>query len=162
MGQYDQDPMDAGVDWNRTGYGTGTPGPEGGVGGFLTNVLPWVVGGGMALGGLQAAGMGGAAAGGGAGAGAGGAGAAASGLGGTLAGLFKNPQTYAGLAGLISALASRPGGGGGGGGALDPFATNPQLQEMLGMSADRARRTDPLHQAVTQLAMNRLPINVQR
>jgi len=87
-------------------------------------------------------------------------GSAASGLAGTARGLLTNPQTYAGLAGLITALASKPNGGGAGAG--DPFATNPQLQHMLDIASQRVDRTDPLHQAVTQLAMNRLPTNVQR
>lgn len=82
------------------------------------------------------------------------------GLGGGLKDPFKKPETYAGLAGLITSLASRPNGGGGAAG--DPFTQNPQLQKLLDMSFNRAERTDPLHQAVTQLAMGRLPTNVQR
>jgi hypothetical protein len=110
---------------------------------------------GAALGGIGAAGASGA---------AGAAGRAAAGAGsgfvGGLKDIFTDPKTYAGLAGLLTTLATRPNGGSGSGGDL--LAQNPQLQRLLDMSAQRAERTDPLHQAVTQLAMGRLPVNVQR
>lgn len=69
-------------------------------------------------------------------------------------------QGLAGLAGLLTTLATRPNNGSGGSGDL--MSQNPQLQHLLDMSANRAERTDPLHQAITQLAMSRLPTNVQR
>lgn len=78
-----------------------------------------------------------------------------------LAGFLKDPKNYAGLAGLLATLSTRPGGNGGPGGG-DPLAQNPDLNALLKMSADRAQRTDPLHQSITQLAMSRLPTNMQR
>ena len=100
-------------------------------------------------------------------AGLGGLGAAASGGGGgggagAASGLLSqltSGQGLAGLAGLLTTLATRPSGSGGSG---DPFSTNPQLQHMLDVASQRVDRTDPLHQSITQLAMSRLPTNVQR
>lgn len=95
--------------------------------------------------------------------GAGGAGAAAGASGGAgraLLDQLTSGQGIAGLAGLLTTLAMRPNGGGGGSG--DPFSTNPQLQHLLDVSSQRVDRTDPLHQSITQLAMSRLPTNVQR
>lgn len=94
---------------------------------------------------------------GGAAGGAGGAGAA--GAGGLLSQLTSG-QGLAGLAGLLTTLAMRPNSGSGGSG--NGLADNAQLQRLLDMSAQRAERTDPLHQAVTQLAMSRMPTNMQR
>lgn len=87
---------------------------------------------------------------------------AAASLGQRLIDHLTSPGGIAGLAGLITTLATRPGGGNGGGGSGDLISQNPQLSELLNMSAERARRTDPLHQSITQLAMQRLPTNVQR
>lgn len=39
---------------------------------------------------------------------------------------------------------------------------NPQIQQLLNMSLQRQQRTDPLHQAVTQLSMSMLPTAVQK
>lgn len=83
--------------------------------------------------------------------------------GGGLIDSLTSPKSLAGLAGLITTLATRPGGPGGGGGSPDDVLKQyPQLAAMLDMSVNRAQRTDPLHQAITQLAMNRLPTNVQK
>lgn len=70
----------------------------------------------------------------------------------------------AGLATLIPMLLSAKGNSTppGGGGLDSTLQQNPQLASLLNMSVNRAQRTDPLHQAVTQLAMSRLPTNVQR
>lgn len=81
------------------------------------------------------------------------------GIGGNLLDTLLSGKGIAGLAGLIATLAARPNGGSAGG---DLMSQNPQLNELLTMSADRAKRTDPLHQSITQLAMQRLPTNVQR
>lgn len=80
---------------------------------------------------------------------------------GGLQGFLKDPKTYAGLAGLIASLATRPGSGSGGDGG-DPLAQDPQLKALLDMSVNRAQRLDPLHQSITQLAMSRMPTNMQR
>lgn len=77
---------------------------------------------------------------------------------GGLKGFLTDPQTYGGLAGLLATLATRSSGSGAG----DMLANNPQLQSLLDMSVNRAQRTDPLHQSITQLAMSRLPANMQR
>ena len=69
-------------------------------------------------------------------------------------------KSIASLAAIIPALMMRPGGGGSGSG--DPLSANPQINELIELQAQKARRADPLHAAVTQLAMNRLPTNVQR
>lgn len=93
-----------------------------------------------------------AATGGGAGAAsAGAAGAAGSAAVGGLRGLLTDPNTYAGLAGVIAALS----GGGGNGQASEEARRLNQITEQ------RMRRVDPLHQAVTQLAWNRLPMNAR-
>lgn len=139
------------------------------------NLLNIGVAGGLGAGALSAAGAFGGGAGAGAGAmygppeslaaGAGGAGAAA-GAGGVGASLLKNLTSIKGiasLAGLIPLLMSAKGGGGdAGAGGAGGFAQMPQLNSLMDMSVNRAQRTDPLHQAVTQLAMSRLPTNVQR
>ena len=62
------------------------------------------------------------------------------------------------LAALLPLLSNQQGGGG----SPDPFGNNPQLKSLMDMSVNRAQRTDPLHEAVTTLAMSRLPTNVQR
>ena len=62
-----------------------------------------------------------------------------------------------GIAGLIAALATRPRGI-----QQSQIPYDAQMQQLLNTSIGRVNRTDPLHQAVTQLAMNRLPTNVQR
>lgn len=71
-----------------------------------------------------------------------------------------SPSGAASLLGLITTLANRPNGNGSGGD--DVLGQFPQIQELLSMGTERAKRTDPLHQAVTQLAMSRLPMNVQK
>lgn len=68
----------------------------------------------------------------------------------SLKNFFTNPADLAGLAGVIAGLA---GGNGGGGGESEEAKRLHQITEA------RMRRVDPLHQAVTQLAWGRLPIN---
>lgn len=115
----------------------------------VANAAQRAIAGGAAAGGAAGGGLGTVAA------RAGGAG----GIGGKLLDSITSGNGIAGLAGLIATLATRPNGGGGSG---DLMSQNPQLSELLNMSAERARRTDPLHQSITQLAMQRLPTNVQR
>lgn len=74
---------------------------------------------------------------------------------------LKSGKGIMSLASLIPMLMAAHGGGNSNGGG-DPLSQNPQLNSLLDMSVNRAQRTDPLHQAVTQLAMSRLPTNVQR
>lgn len=82
--------------------------------------------------------------------GAGGAGEAA-GVGGRLRELFTDPDNLAGLAGVIAGLASGNGG----------QAESEEARRMNAITEQRMRRVDPLHQAVTQLAWGRLPINAR-
>lgn len=89
------------------------------------------------------------------------AGAAAGGIGGSILHALTSKAGIGALASLAPLLAG--GAGGGGRNPIQDFnAQYPQLNELLTMSANRASRTDPLHQAVTQLAMSRLPTSVQR
>lgn len=90
---------------------------------------------------------------------------------GGLAGVLKHlggAQGIASLAGLLPLLLGGGLGGGGGGGTPGGGQTSPltsltpDISALLNMSVNRAQRTDPLHQAVTALAMSRLPTNVQR
>ena len=92
--------------------------------------------------------------------GATGGGAAALSVADQLKKALTSPSGVANLAGLVASLAagSRSGGGSG----EDVMGQSPQLQELMQMGTERVKRTDPLHQAVTQLAMSRLPTNVQR
>lgn len=92
------------------------------------------------------------------------AGGVAGGIGQKLLKSLTSGQGIASLASLIPLLLAIRGGGGGsnGGAGAGDFAQMPQLNSLLDMSVNRAQRTDPLHQAVTQLAMARLPTNVQR
>lgn len=149
----------------------------------IGKVASWGVGAGLGAGVADAAGLfgGGAAAGAGSGSVAGdvagvnaklaGAGvggwapevAGGAGLGADLLKKLTSGQGVAGLASLIPMLmAANSGGGAGSGTGTGDFAQMPQLNSLLDMSVNRAQRTDPLHQAVTQLAMSRLPTNVQR
>ena len=87
----------------------------------------------------------------------------AGGAGGALLDAIASPQGVSGLAGILAMLAGGGAFGGGNGGAsTDMFGNNPQLKSLMDMSVNRAQRTDPLHEAVTALAMSRLPTNVQR
>lgn len=95
-----------------------------------------------------------------AGAGAGlwaGLGSAMGGLGSQMLKSLASPQGIASLASIVPALMSR--GGGGGGGLDSLLQQQPQINQLLGMSAERAQRTDPLHQAVTSLALSRMPVS---
>lgn len=69
-----------------------------------------------------------------------------------------SPGGAVGLAGVIGALMAKNNSGGGG----DIGSQYPQLNELLNIQTDRVKRTDPLHQALTQSAMNRMPVNVQQ
>jgi hypothetical protein len=62
------------------------------------------------------------------------------------------------LASLIPLLMAR---GGNGGGVGNIGESMPQLNRMLDMSVQRAERTDPLHQMVTRLAEQRMPIRAR-
>jgi hypothetical protein len=87
---------------------------------------------------------------------------AASGGGGVLGKLkdfFTNPQGIAGLGGIIGALASGAGGSGGAGTGSGGGSDLEELKRINQITEARMRRVDPLHQAVTQLAFGRLPIN---
>jgi hypothetical protein len=67
---------------------------------------------------------------------------------------LTSPDGLASLAGIIGGLAT--GGMGGGGGASDE-----QMNQLLEHAVRRTERTDPLHQAVTQLAFSRLPVSAR-
>jgi hypothetical protein len=69
-------------------------------------------------------------------------------------GSLTSPDGLASLAGIITSLAA--GGAGGGGGASDE-----QMNALLEQAVRRTERTDPLHQAVTQLAFSRLPVSAR-
>lgn len=73
---------------------------------------------------------------------------------------LKSTKGIASLASLIPLLLSNRGGGGNP--LNDLLSQNPQISSLMDMSVQRAQRTDPLHQAVTQLAMSRMPTNMQR
>lgn len=96
------------------------------------------------------------------------AGAGAGGVGGALAkagkGLLGNLTSVDGIASLAPLIASLASGGFGGGNSGGP--DNDFLMQAYGdakrqnqMQEARYRRVDPLHEAVTQLAFNRLPIS---
>lgn len=70
---------------------------------------------------------------------------------GELRKLFTDPSNLAGLASIIAALASGNGGG----------ADSEEARRIQQITEARMRRVDPLHQAVTQLAWGRLPINAR-
>lgn len=86
-----------------------------------------------------------------AGAAAGGAGLANSLLGG-LQDFITNPNNLAGLAAVIAGLMS---GGGNN-------QNTEEARRMQQITEARMRRVDPLHQAVTQLAFSRLPMNARQ
>lgn len=79
--------------------------------------------------------------------------------GGGLAGMLKglvSPQNIPQLVGLGTSLLGGLTGGGSGGGS------NPDLDRMRAITEARMRRVDPLHQAITSLAMSRMPTAQQR
>ncbi len=86
-----------------------------------------------------------------------------SGIPSGLAGLLSGKGLGA-LAGLIPMLAmsGNLGGPGSGGGSVPNVLDNPQLQSLLNSAVGRVKNTDPLQAAISQLAMSRLPTNVQR
>ncbi len=86
----------------------------------------------------------------------------AAGAGSKLLDSLTSAKGVTSLAGLAAMLATRPGGNSGSANGLPGGAGNDQLTQLMEMASQRAQRTDPLHQAVTQLAMSRLPTNVQR
>lgn len=100
------------------------------------------------------AGATGGAAGTGAATGAGTGAAAAGGLGGALKGLVTNPSNLMDLAGVITALAGASRGGNG--------QASAEAQRLNQITEERMRRVDPLHQAITQLAWGRLPMNARQ
>lgn len=74
----------------------------------------------------------------------------AGGIGKTLKGLLTDPNNLMGLAGVVAALA------GGRGGSSESMQNAERMNQI---TEQRMRRVDPLHQAITQLAWSRLPIN---
>lgn len=82
---------------------------------------------------------------------AGGAGAASGGL----AGLLKNLTSGNNLGSLVGLGTTLAHGLSGGGGADD------ELKRIQAITEARMRRVDPLHQAITNLAMSRLPTTMQ-
>ncbi|MGE0445582.1 MAG: hypothetical protein AB7P99_10160 [Vicinamibacterales bacterium] len=105
-----------------------------------------------------AAAVGGAAVPGATGAITGGGGSPSGGVGGDLLNQIRNGNGAAAVTALLPLLAAATRGGGGGNQVAYPAG----LESMLNMSVERAKRTDPLHQSITQLAMSRLPTNMQR
>ena len=75
--------------------------------------------------------------------------------------ILKNPKTWLSLAPIIGALATRGVNNDGTGGAGNAFLQKAydDAQANNALKETRFRRVDPLHQAVTQLAFNRLPDN---
>lgn len=107
--------------------------------------LPAMWGGSGAAGGAGAAGGSGAA-------GAGAAGAAGSAAAGGLKGFLTDPNMLTSLAGVIAALSGGRGGG----------ANSANAERLNALTEQRMRRVDPLHQAITQLAWNRLPTSARQ
>jgi hypothetical protein len=68
---------------------------------------------------------------------------------------LSSPDGLASLAGIIGGLAAGGFGGGGNG------ASDEQMNALLEQARLRTERTDPLHQAVTQLAFSRLPVSAR-
>ncbi len=86
-------------------------------------------------------------------------------LGGGILDYFKDPKNLLNLAPIIGALAANRGGGGNlNGGMGDDFLKNAyeDSKKRQAMIDTRYQRVDPLHQAITQLAMNRLPDSVRK
>lgn len=76
-----------------------------------------------------------------------------------ITGALTSDEGIGSLASLLPMLMSR--GGGNSGSAANMTASMPQLQQLLDMSTQRAQRTDPLHQMVTRLAEQRMPIRAR-
>lgn len=77
-------------------------------------------------------------------------------IGQRIANAMTSREGIASLATILPMLMAR--GGGGTRSALGNAAdTSSQLNELIGMQTERARRTDPLHQMVTRLAEARMP-----
>lgn len=81
------------------------------------------------------------------------------GVGSQILNSLRGRDGAAALMSLLPLLAAR--GGVGGNSGLGNLDTS-RLNGLLDMTTERAKRTDPLHQSVTQLAMSRLPTGVQR
>ena len=79
----------------------------------------------------------------------GGAEAAARGFGDSLKEMLKDPSTWGALASTIPALMA----------SNQNNQQTDELKRIQAITENRLRRTDPLHQAVTQLAFSRLPMN---
>jgi hypothetical protein len=133
--------------------GTSVPAAEGGAA-IVGNIAPWTAAGGSAASAIPAAAAPVGAALGGMTANA----PAASSIGSQLKNAFTDPGNLASLAAIIPALAGGFGGGGNNAGGVDTG----RLDQLLGMAADRAQRTDPLHQMVTRLAESRMPISSRK
>ena len=84
------------------------------------------------------------------------------GVGSDLLARLRGKDGVTALASLLPLLAAATRGGTPGGAAAGQAAMPTGLEAMLNMSVERAKRTDPLHQSITQLAMSRLPTNMQR
>jgi hypothetical protein len=135
--------------------GTSVPASEGGAA-IVGNTAPWIAAGGPAANAIPAvAAPAGATALGGVTA----ATPAATSIGGKLKDAFTDPGN---LASIIPALAAASAGGFGGGGSNAGGVDTGRLDQLLGMAADRAQRTDPLHQMVTRLAESRMPISSRK
>lgn len=87
---------------------------------------------------------------------AGGSAAGGAAASGGLAGFLKNLTGGQNLTSFIGLGTSLAGGLGGGGSSDD------ELKNLQAITEARMRRVDPLHQAITNLAMSRLPTNMQR
>lgn len=65
---------------------------------------------------------------------------------------LTDPEKLVGLAGIITALIGGTKGGGGG-------TSSESTERLNAITEQRMKRVDPLHQAITQLAWGRLPVN---
>lgn len=77
-----------------------------------------------------------------------GSGAASQGIGGALSDFATDPSNIAALAATVGGMASN-----------GSNAQSEEARRLNQITEQRMRRVDPLHQAITQLAWNRLPIN---
>lgn len=80
--------------------------------------------------------------------------AATGGIGEVLKRYLLNPSNATDLAGVVTALIGATRGGGG--------QSSAEAQRLNQITEQRMQRVDPLHQAVTQLAWNRLPISARQ
>lgn len=85
---------------------------------------------------------------------AGGAAGAGGSIANTIRNLFTTPGGIAQLGGILTALMGSGAFSGGGGGSQE---IPQEMRDAMAMTNARFRRTDPLHEAVTQLAFQRMP-----